>query len=78
MMIVIRVLLHVAWIVPFFFGRPYLAVAMLLLVLLCYVKVFKFRQQLADLAERGGDSERKAVLLNALQRWQALTWLKNP
>jgi hypothetical protein len=77
MMIVIRVLLHVAWIVPFFFGRPYLAVAMLLLVLLCYVKVFKFRQQLADLAERGGDSERKAVLLNALQRWQALTWLKN-
>jgi hypothetical protein len=78
MKIVIRVLLHVAWIVPFFFGRPYLAVAMLLLVLLCYVKVFKFRQQLADLAERGGDSERKAVLLNALQRWQALTWLKNP
>lgn len=77
MKIVIRVLLHGAWIVPFFFGRPYLAVAMLLLVLLCYVKVFKFRQQLADLAERGGDPERKAVLLHALQRWQALTWLKD-
>jgi hypothetical protein len=62
---------------PFFFGRPYLAVALLLFVSLCYVKVFKFRQQLADLAERGGDPERKAVLLHALQRWQALTFLKN-
>ncbi len=74
---VIRVLLHVAWIVPLFLGRPYLAVAMLLFVSLCYIKVFKFRQQLADLVARGGDPREEATLQNALKRWQALTWLKN-
>lgn len=77
MMIVVRVLLHVAWIVPLLLGRPYLAVAMLLVVFLCYVKVFKFRQQLADLLARGGDPQQETTLRNALQRWQALTWLKN-
>ncbi len=74
---VIRVLLHVAWIVPLFLGRPYLAVAMLLFVFLCYIKVFKFRQQLADLVARGGDAREEATLQNALKRWQAVTWLKN-
>lgn len=77
MMMVLRVLLHVAWIIPLFLGRPYLAVAMLLFVFLCYVKVFKFRQQLADLVARGGDPREEATLQNALKRWQALTWLKN-
>ncbi len=77
MMNVIRVLLHVAWIVPLFLGRPYLAVAMLLFVFLCYIKVFKFRQQLADLVARGGDAREEATLQNALKRWQAVTWLKN-
>lgn len=77
MMIVIRVLLHVAWIIPLILGRPYLAVAMLLFVSLCYIKVFKFRQQLADLVARGGDPREEATLQNALKRWQALTWLKN-
>ena len=74
---VIRVLVHGAWIVPLVLGRPYLAVALLLFVFLCYVKVFKFRQQLADLAERGADPQKEATLRHALQRWQALTFLKN-
>lgn len=77
MMIVIRVLLHVAWIAPLILGRPYLAIAMLLFVFLCYVKVFKFRQQLADLSARGGGLHEQAAVQNALKRWQALTWLKN-
>ena len=77
MLIVIRVLLHVAWIVPLLFGRPNLAIAMLLFVFLCYVKVFKFRQQLADLVAGGGDPQKEATLQNALKRWQAVTWLKN-
>ncbi len=74
---VIRVLLHVAWTIPLFLGRPYLAVAMLIFVLLCYIKVFKFRQQLAELVARGGDAREEATLQNALKRWQAVTWLKN-
>jgi len=75
-MVFVKVLLHGAWILPLFWGRPYLAIAMLLLVLLCYVKVFKFRQQLTDLAARGGDPKDEASLRNALNRWQRLTWLK--
>jgi hypothetical protein len=76
MMLVIRVLLHVAWIVPLVLGRPYLAIAMLLFVFLCYVKVFKFRQQLADLSARGGHPKEEIAVRKALQRWQSLTWLK--
>ncbi|HYX39898.1 MAG TPA: hypothetical protein VE954_42930 [Oligoflexus sp.] len=75
-MVLVKVLLHVAWIIPLFWGRTSLAVAMLLFVGLCYIKVFKFRQQLSDLAARGGDSREEATLRNALKRWHALTWLK--
>jgi hypothetical protein len=77
-MVFVKVLLHVAWIIPLFWGRPYLAVAMLLFVGLCYIKVFKFRQQLSDLVARGGDPKEEASLRHALKRWQTLTWLKEP
>jgi hypothetical protein len=76
MKLVIRVFLHVAWVIPLFLGRPYLSIALLLFVFLCYVKVFKFRQQLADLSDRGGDPKEEAALRQALLRWQSLTWLK--
>jgi hypothetical protein len=74
----VKVFLHGAWILPLFWGRTYLAIAMLLLVLLCYIKVFKYRQLLTDLAARGGDPQEEASLRHALKRWQALTWLKEP
>jgi hypothetical protein len=76
-MVGIKVVLHLAWILPLFWGRTYLAVALLLFVALCYIKVFKFRQQLADLSARGGDPKEEASLRHALKRWQSLTWLKD-
>lgn len=76
MMLMIKILLHVAWIIPLFWGRPYLAIALLLFVLLCYIKVFKFKQQLSDLAAKGGDPAAEASVRQALKRWHSLTWLK--
>lgn len=76
MKLFLPLVLHVAPLVPLFFGHPYGAVALLLFVLLCYIKVFKLRQQLLDLAAQGGDPKQEVSIQNALHRWLALTFLK--
>jgi hypothetical protein len=75
MNVFLKILVHVAPVFPLFWGRPYLAIALLLFLLLCYIKVFKLKQQLTDLSEQGGDPKVEASVRNAMKRWHSLTWL---
>jgi len=75
MISLLRALLHISPLIPLYLGLHSLGIAVLLLVLLCYIKVFKLRQQLVDLASRGGDTKLEASLRKALQFWHSLTYL---
>ena len=71
---ILRVLLHLSPIVPLAMNYRYGAVALALLVGLCYVKVFKLRQEAIDSAAKG-NSQREASVRKLLGFWQGLTFL---
>ncbi len=75
MIALLRALLHISPLIPLYLGRQSMAMAVILLVLLCYIKVFKLRQQLVDLASRGADPKLDASLRKSLHRWHSLTYL---
>lgn len=75
-MIVFRILLHLSPLIPVALGRMNIGAIMLLFLLLCYIKTFKLRQQILELAAKGAKPEELASYQNALKRWHALTFLK--
>ncbi len=75
---ILRAFLHISPLIPWYYGRQSLAGAVLLFVLLCYIKVFKLRQQLADQRTKGGNPREEASIEGALKRWLALTYLPKP
>lgn len=72
---VLPVLVHLSPLIPLYYDRRALAGALLLFVLLCYIKVFKLKQMLADQVAKGGNPREEASIQGALKRWRALTFL---
>ena len=72
---IVRLAVHISPFIPLFYGRRAMAIALLLFVLLCYIKVFKLKQLLKDQSAKGGNPKEEASIRGALKRWQALTYL---
>lgn len=69
---VLRILIHIAPLAIFLSGHVYLAVAALLFVGVCYIKVKKLSNQVTE----AQDGEEKASLLKARKLWLSLTFLR--
>ncbi len=73
----LRLLFHLAPIGAFALHRPYLGVALVLLVLLCYVKIQKFDAELRHIEQNGGKGSAQYLdLLKVRQRWHQVTFLR--
>ncbi len=74
----VRIFLHIAPALPFFWGRYLLGVILALLVLLFYIKTLKLSQQIAHLKSTTADQkeDQLASLEKARNFWQALTFIQ--
>lgn len=70
----LRILLHISPLLPLVLGYTYGAIALGLFVGLCYVKVFKLRQQALDYAAKG-DVKQEESVRKALTLWRSCTFL---
>ena len=74
--LLLRIVVHITPIVPFFYGRTILAVILLLLVALFYIKSFKLQVILEDYKQRGlRDADELEKMERHIQRWRYLTFL---
>ena len=72
-----RVIFHLLPLVPLAFGYQWLAVAMILLVAVSYIKVKKIEQQIKDLSARSKDHVEIEGLRNTRNFWLGLTFLSD-
>lgn len=74
---VLKGLFHLIPLVGFYLDKPYLGIALVLLVVLCYVKVMKINAELNHLESKGlTDNENYASLKGTLKFWLKFTFLR--
>ena len=72
-MFLIKLMIHVSFLIPIYFGKYFFAVAVLLLVASAYIKTKKYEQLLSGKAL----SEREKLSYSrTLRFWKSFTFLK--
>lgn len=73
---IFKVLLHISPLIPLYFDRFYLFLALFLVVILFYIKSFKLKVHEDEVLEKCGvQSQQHEVAIRERERWKKWTFL---
>ncbi len=76
-MISLKIAFHLLPLLPLYLGKYYFTAALVVLVIVAYIKCFKLRTQLLILQEAAAPNEESIRMTRKLlARWEALCFLK--
>jgi hypothetical protein len=74
-MTALKIFIHLSPLIPVYFGRYYLALALVLAVVIIYVKCHKIRAEVDRMQDVGEASQRElAELQKLLRRWESFSF----